>query len=178
MLTLIQSIVIAIAIGNAEGNLNQLKPASSYMGHVDPCVAAGTCAGRKQNTGIFSIAADSYSPITETKYFLNLIDTLNEINKTYKFSFWFILNVADLYVQSPQATIGWNDSKSEGLGFLKRLAKLNPETTTDDKMAKTRAQAFLNTQGGLEAWTDSSGLHRDQTRRVTRLREIYDKYTN
>jgi hypothetical protein len=178
MLTLIQSIVVAIAIGNAEGNLNQLKPADSYMGHTDPCVAAGTCPGRKPNRGIFSIASDSYSAQLETKYFLDLISKLNSINANYKFTFWFILNVADLYVQSPQATTGWNDAKSQGVGLLERLAKLNPDITTDTIMAKTRAQAFVNTNGATEAWTNQEGLYKDQLRRVNRLREIYNEYTH
>lgn len=177
MLTLIQSIIVAVAIGNAEGNLQDLKPADSYMGHQDPCVAAGTCPGRKTNTGMFSIAADRYSPEIETDYFFKLINILNDINRDYKFTFWFILNVADLYVQSPQATMGWNDAKSQGIGLLDRLTKLNPDVVTDEKMAKTRAEAFLNTDGGLEAWTDNYGLYLDQKRRVDRLREIYDKYT-
>lgn len=181
MLTLINLLFISVAIGNAEGNVTGFTPTSAYMGHVDPAVKTLGIT-REDNYGLYSIASSKYKLSTELTYFNELANFLRTVPDEY--SLWVLLNIADLYVQSPAATKGWDDSKSTGLGFLYGLRSY-AKVTTDfseltysdlENISKIRTEAFINTDGINEGFVPYADLYQDQLRRVTNLRETYIKY--
>jgi hypothetical protein len=165
-LSLVNLFAIALAVGQAEGTLDGLNPTDAYFGHDDPCVAAGTCPGRKSNHGMFSIAMSTYSPVTELNHFTALASRTLLAQQEYGLSEWEAANFFDVSVQSPAAALGWNDARSEGLGFLYQLRHHHDKT-----MVQKRVDAYKNVNGEDESW-DSSIIEADQARRVKVLAQV------
>lgn len=155
----------ARASGYAEGtrslNGGFLPP---YFGHEDPLVKG------RSNYGSFSskVPGWDYDLVYQersAKALKPLIQELEPEILKHSDPLYVELAIMDLWVQSPAAVLGWNDS-SLGLGIRGAIAFLPHGIPT------MRIECFRNANGELETGFTEAGLLLDQSRRAGAIASV------
>lgn len=142
---------LACIIGVNEGTrTTSCKTTIHYISHIE-------LSNGKLNTGSFSSNGRGLAPEKADIHWLNKMkgDYPRYVKGVRAAGFdpdnaMIFLTFMDLYTQSPEGALGWNDKKSTGKGFLGHLKDLKGQKIDMDKLNQIRFKSFYNTRGGWE----------------------------